>query len=441
MAKIFETLKGTYDYLPKEQSIRERIKDRLKNVFEIYGFLPVETPIVSMLDLLTSKYSEDADILNEIYKLSDQGKRELGLRYDLTICLTKLISSNRSINLPFKRYEIGKVFRDGPVKLGRNREFTQCDVDVVGVSSMIQEAEFMNLTHEAYSQLGLDVEIRYNNRKILYGIIKTIFGEMSEELLRNCVMLVDKLDKMTKQELEKEFNNLGFSAESFDELYNSFSMNYDDLKEKFSESPLEILKEGFSEMDEMRELSRPTEAWNSMVYAPYLARGIDIYTGTVWEIFLKEKNIGGHDFNLSLGGGGRYDKIITSFIDDGNLYPAIGMSFGLDVIYEVIQAKEEENIKSELALFVIPLNTKQESFIFTQGLRRHGLNVDIEKVDRRVKKSMNYANKEGIAFVTIIGEDEVANRLINIKDMNTGEEIPFAIGEYEKIVNFVKERL
>ncbi len=441
MAKTFETLKGTYDYLPSEQSLRESIKDRLKDVFKRYGFLPAETPILSMLDLLTSKYSSDADILNEIYKLSDQGKRELGLRYDLTICLTKLISSNRGISLPFKRYEIGKVFRDGPVKLGRNREFTQCDVDVVGVSSILQEAEFMNLTHEAYSELGLEVEIRYNNRKILYGIIKSIFGEMSDELLRSVVMLVDKLDKMTKEELEREFIKLGLSSKSYDELYNSFSMSYEDLKAKYENSTSEILKEGFLEMDELRALTTSTPAWKSMLYAPYLARGIDIYTGTVWEIFLKERNIGEHDFNLSLGGGGRYDNIITSFIDDGNSYPAVGMSFGLDVIYEVLKAKEGDEKKSDIDLFIIPLETKKDSFIFTQGLRTRGIKADIEKVDRRVKKSLNYANKEHIPFVVIIGEDEVKNRMINIKDMTTGEETPFSLDDYEGICEFINKRL
>ena len=139
MSKKFENLKGTYDYLPDKQIIRENIKEMLQSEFVKYGFAPIETPILCKFDLLASKYSEGADILNETYKLSDQGSRKLGLRYDLIITFSKLISSNANVVLPFKRYEIGKVFRDGPVKIGRNREFTQCDVDVVGEKSILAD--------------------------------------------------------------------------------------------------------------------------------------------------------------------------------------------------------------------------------------------------------------------------------------------------------------
>lgn len=437
MTKTFETLKGTYDYLPHEQIVREHIKDVLRTNFVKYGFSAAETPIICMLDLLKSKYSEDADILNEIYQLSDQGKRELGLRYDLTICLTKLISSNRSITMPFKRHEIGKVYRDGPVKLGRNREFTQCDVDAVGIKSMLQEAEFMNLTHNAYKDLGLEVEIFYNNRKVLSGLILETLGEMDADNLRKCIMLVDKLEKMDKKELGEEFKKLGFDDDAFERLYETFSMNYDELKAKFGDSKHEILVEGFNELDELHNLTEGTDAEATMVYKPFLARGIDIYTSSVWEIFLKDRVVNGHEFNVSLGGGGRYDKIITTFIDDGNEYPAIGMSFGLDVIYEVIKAKADGEVEPIVDLFIIPMDTQKESFKLAENLRKLGLRVEIEKMDRRVKKSMNYANKENIPFVTVIGGDEIANGKINIKDMMSGDEKSVEISDYQGIVDFI----
>ena len=158
----YENVKGTYDYLPEKQIVREEIRSVLQSVFVKYGFAPIETPILCKYDLLASKYSEGADILNEMYTLQDQGKRKLGLRYDLTITFSKLISSNPNIVLPFKRYEIGKVFRDGPVKVGRNREFTQCDIDSVGIKSVLAEAEYMLMTNEAYKKLGLDIEIEFN---------------------------------------------------------------------------------------------------------------------------------------------------------------------------------------------------------------------------------------------------------------------------------------
>lgn len=437
MTKTFETLKGTYDYLPHEQIVREHIKDVLRTNFVKYGFPAAETPIICMLDLLKSKYSEDADILNEIYQLSDQGKRELGLRYDLTICLTKLISSNRSITMPFKRHEIGKVYRDGPVKLGRNREFTQCDVDAVGIKSMLQEAEFMNLTHNAYKDLGLEIEIFYNNRKVLSGLILETLGEMDADNLRKCIMLVDKLEKMDKKELGEEFKKLGFDDAHYERLYETFSMNYDELKAKFGDSKHEILVEGFKELDELHSLTEGTDAEATMVYKPFLARGIDIYTSSVWEIFLKDRVVNGHDFNVSLGGGGRYDKIITTFIDDGNEYPAIGMSFGLDVIYEVLKAKADGEVQPIVDLFIIPMDTQKESFKLAENLRKLGLRVEIEKMDRRVKKSMNYANKENIPFVTVIGGDEIANGQINIKNMESGDEVTKDLFDYEGILGYI----
>lgn len=440
MNKDFETLKGTYEYLPAEQTLREEIKRKLTDVFTIYGFSPAETPILCMYDLLASKYSADADILNETYKLSDQGERALGLRYDLTICFSKLIATNGSIVMPFKRYEIGKVFRDGPVKLGRNREFTQCDVDIVGVKSIMQDAEFMNLTHDGFKNLGLDVEIRYNNRKLLTGLIQKIFGKLDADTTRKAIMLIDKLDKLTNDELKAEFKKIDFDGEKVDELLQVLSLSFDKIKEKYEADAEGILKEGIDELSELVLYTKNTAASDDMVFSPYLARGIDIYTGTVWEIFLKNRNVKGHDFNVSLGGGGRYDHIITEFVGTGEEYPAIGMSFGLDVIYEILNKMHEGEVKSCVDLFIIPIGTGVDSFKLASGLRNEGLKVEIEKMDRRVKKSMNYANKENIPFVIVIGEDEVKNGKIKLKDMQSGEEYEFGIGDYVSMKKIIENK-
>lgn len=439
MNKDFETLKGTYEYLPAEQTLREEIKRKLTDVFTIYGFSPAETPILCMYDLLASKYSADADILNETYKLSDQGERALGLRYDLTICFSKLIATNGSIVMPFKRYEIGKVFRDGPVKLGRNREFTQCDVDIVGVKSIMQDAEFMNLTHDGFKNLGLDIEIRYNNRKLLTGLIQKIFGKLDADTTRKAIMLIDKLDKLTNDELKAEFKKIDFDGEKVDELLQILSLSFDKIKDKYEADAEGILKEGIDELSELVLYTKNTAASDDMVFSPYLARGIDIYTGTVWEIFLKNRNVKGHDFNVSLGGGGRYDHIITEFVGMGEEYPAIGMSFGLDVIYEILNKMHEGEVKSCVDLFIIPIGTGVDSFKLASGLRNEGLKVEIEKMDRRVKKSMNYANKENIPFVVVIGEDEVKNGKIKLKDMQSGEEHEFGIGDYVSMKKIIEK--
>lgn len=433
MGRSFENLKGTYDYLPEEQIVREKIKDTLKPIFEKYGFAPIETPIICMYDLLASKYAEGADILNEMYKLSDQGKRNLGLRYDLTITFSKLVSSNHNITMPFKRYEIGKVYRDGPVKLGRNREFTQCDVDVVGVKSMMAEAEYMMMTAEAYEKLGLDIEIEFNNRKLLSGIIKLVLGDISEEKRRKCIMLIDKFAKLTRKELVEEFLKIDVLETDFDKMREYFSLDYPTLTEKLRSVESESIKEGLAEIEELYGYLEGTNALKYMKFAPYLARGIDIYTGTVWEVFLKDRKIAGQDFTSSIGGGGRYDKIITSFVDDGNEYPAVGMSFGLDVIYEVLMLKNKDQKLSTIDLFIIPFGTEKESFRLASSLRNLGLKVEIEKASKKLKKSMMYANKINVPYVIVLGEDEIASGKLQLKNMETGENIEFAINDIEKM--------
>lgn len=409
----YENLKGTYDYLPEKQIVREHIKSILQKVFVKYGFSPVETPILCKYDLLASKYSEGADILNEMYKLSDHGKRELGLRYDLTITFAKLISSNPGIAMPFKRYEIGKVFRDGPVKVGRNREFTQCDIDAVGIKSILAEAEYMMMTNEAYRKLGLEVEIEFNNRKLLTGIITFVLGEISEEMLRKTIMLIDKFAKLTDEELVREFNTIGVSVSKVEELKKILSSDYISLKNILSKSDSNMVKEGLEEIDELYSYLEGTDTLQILRFAPYLARGIDIYTGTVWEIFLKERKVGKQEFNMSIGGGGRYDKIITTFMNNGNEYPAVGMSFGLDVIYEILMLKNPGQEKSIVDLFVIPMETQNEAFRFCSKMRNLGVRTEIEKKQQKLKKSLGYANKCKIPFVIIIGENEILTRRVS----------------------------
>lgn len=435
----YENVKGTYDYLPEKQMLRERIKNVLQKVFVKYGFSPVETPILCRYELLASKYSEGADILNEMYKLSDQGKRQLGLRYDLTITFSKLISSNQEITLPFKRYEIGKVFRDGPVKTGRNREFTQCDVDVVGIKSVMAEAEYMLMTAEAYKNLGLDIEIEFNNRKLLTGIISYVFGNVSDEIMRKIIMIIDKFAKITEEELYETFKELGFTRESVDKLKALLKCDYVTLKDMLSVSDDKSIKEGISEINELYEYVVNTEAEKCMKFAPYLARGIDIYTGTVWEVFLKNRKINEHDFNMSIGGGGRYDRIITTFINNGKEYPAVGMSFGLDVIYEIIKLKDGKISKSVVDLFVIPMETEKQSFTFTSNLRKLGVKTEIEKRAQKLKKSMSYANKMCIPYVVIIGEDEIKKQSVKVKNMETGLSQEFSIDDYDGIKKFINQ--
>ena len=191
-----QNVKGSIDYLPEEQRIRNYIHDKLRETFEEYGYQSIETPILCHYDILSGKYDENNDILKEIYKLQDQGKRNLGLRYDLTVPFAKFIALNKNkIQLPFKRYEIAKVFRDGPVKLGRDREFTQCDADVVGIDGQMIEAECLSLYVSAFQKLNIEIVIQYNSRNLMSGLI--LESGISDDFISPVITIVDKMNKLS----------------------------------------------------------------------------------------------------------------------------------------------------------------------------------------------------------------------------------------------------
>lgn len=422
-----KNVKGTYDYLPNEQRIRNFINETLKQIFEKYGYQPLETPIICYYDLLAGKYDESNDLLNEIYKLTDQGKRKLGLRYDLTVPFAKCITITKDLRLPFKRYEIGKVFRDGPVKTGRDREFIQCDVDVVGISGQIIEAELISLFIEGYSKLGIDVIVRYNSRNLMTGLI--IDQGISSELVSNVITIIDKLDKINETELLKEFNNLNIDNEKAINLLNIFKLNLDELNEKYQNTTNELIKKGLFELNELE--SYISDYKDKTKFVATLARGQEYYTGNVFEVYSKN-----NELSCSLGGGGRYDNMITNFINDGNMYPAVGISFGLSTIYEILKNKEEFKNKSLIDIYIIPMNTKKESLSLANRLRTLGYKVDLEMNDKKVKKCFEFANKENIPYVIVLGEDEIKNNYFNLKNMVTGEQ--FKIDQIDQIKDIIK---
>ena len=422
-----KNVKGTYDYLPNEQKIRNFINDTLKNVFEKYGYQPLETPIICYYDLLAGKYDESNDLLNEIYKLTDQGNRKLGLRYDLTVPFAKCITITKDLRLPFKRYEIGKVFRDGPVKTGRDREFIQCDVDVVGITGQMIEAELISLFIEGYNKLGIDVVVRYNSRKLMSGLI--IEQGINESIVSNVITIIDKLDKIDEKELLKEFNNLNINSEKALKLLNIFKLNLVNLNKMYQNTNNNLIKEGLNELVELE--SYLEEYKDNIKFVATLARGQEYYTGNVFEVYSKN-----NELSCSLGGGGRYDNMITDFINDGNSYPAVGISFGLSTIFEILKKREEFNSKSLIDIYIIPMNTKKQSLSLANKLRKLGYKVDLEMNDKKVKKCFEYANKENIPYVIVLGEDEINNKYFNLKNMITGEQTK--IENINDIKNIIK---
>lgn len=402
-------VKGTTDYSPKEQYIRNYISDTLKSVFEKYGFKPLQTPLLCYYDLLALKYDEDNDILKEVYKVTDQGNRNLALRYDLTVPFAKYIAMNPNTRLPFKRYEIGEVFRNGPVKLGRDREFIQCDVDSVGIEGQLVEAEFVALYVEAYKKLGIDVVIKYNNRKFLSGII--VEAGISEELVTDTITIIDKFEKMTRPELEKEFQKIGLNNEQIEKLFMYLNMNADELIK--IENSNETLAEGIQELETLKQYISELGLLEYVQFSPSLARGQEYYTGTVYEVYVKDGSI-----TSSIGGGGRYDKMITDFIGNGMKYPAVGVSFGLNVIYEILKDRKEFSEKALTDIFIIPMGTEIQCLKIAQNLRNAGYKVEVEMKSKKMKKALDYANNENIPYVLILGEDELTNNCITLKDMN-----------------------
>lgn len=421
-------VKGTTDNLPNKEIIRRKVVNILTNTFENYGYLPLDTSILCYYDLLASKYSGGSEILKEVYKLNDQGDRTLGLRYDLTVPFSKVISmnANKNITLPFKRYEVGKVFRDGPVKTGRAREFYQCDVDVCGIEGQFIEAEMLMMTIECYKKLGIDVYVEINNRKLLEGLIISV--GIDRDITSNVILSVDKLAKIGVDGVKEELKELNIEEEKLDKLFELFKCNIEELDETNINN--ESFIEGMSEIKELFTYIKELHLEDNAIFTPYLARGLEIYTGTVWEVFDKQKRL-----TCAIGGGGRYDKIITNFIDDGNSYPAVGISFGLVPICELL----EDYMVSSYDLLIIPLDTNVESLKLAGKLRSNDIKVIIEMNKRKVKKALESADKNKIPYVIVLGENEIKTREIEIKDMNNSTNIKVNIDDIDKIVDIIKK--
>ena len=427
-----QNVKGSMDYLPEEQILRNKVTNILSNMFENYGYLPVETTTICYYDLLASKYAGGSEILKEIYKLNDQGKRNLALRYDLTVPFSKIIAMNKGINFPFRRYEIGKVFRDGPVKVGRNREFYQCDVDVCGIEGQYVEAELFEMAVDCYHHLGIDIYIEWNNRKFLSGLIQEC--GISKEFTSSVILSVDKLAKIGEAGVRKELEEYHISGDKLDKLFNFFKIDLSVLEKSFSNSNNELLKSGIEEILTLNNYLVEL-GLKEAKFTPYLARGLEIYTGTVWEVFDKEQNV-----TCAIGGGGRYDNIITNFIADGNIYPAVGMSFGLVPIVEILRKKTENKENKLYDLYIIPFDKKTESIslMLANKLRNKGIKVIIEMNHKKIKKCFDWANNKAIPYVTVIGEDEMKNQKLNLKNMKTGNSTEYSLNDIDNIVNIIK---
>ncbi|WP_337957778.1 histidine--tRNA ligase [Guptibacillus spartinae] len=413
-----QNVKGTMDYLPEDEQIRRKVRRTLEDTFIQYNCLPLETPILNEQKLMASKYAGGDEILEEMYTLSDRGKRELALRYDLTIPFAKVVAMNPGLRMPFKRYEIGKVFRDGPVKPGRFREFTQCDVDITGVSSQMAEAELLEMALDIFNQLELNVTIQYNNRKLLAGMLQTL--SIPSSRLNDVILTMDKLEKIGIEGVKKELQQKDIAAdaiwniERYAQDWSGQNLAY---FQQFA-SKNENVQTGLNELSELTSYLDGLNILKNCAFNPFLARGLDIYTGTIYEIFLSDQSI-----SSSIGSGGRYDSAIAGLLGSEESFSTVGISFGLDVILTALKRREPSIVKDEKPDYVIiPIDAKREALIVASAYRKLGYRMEVDMSEKRTGKSLERASKRGIEKVILIGNEEVMNSEIIIKSLNEGKE-------------------
>ncbi|WP_283152868.1 histidine--tRNA ligase [Guptibacillus hwajinpoensis] len=413
-----QNVKGTMDYLPEDEIIRRKVRRTIEDTFIQYNCSPLETPILNDRKLMASKYAGGDEILEEMYSLSDRGDRDLALRYDLTIPFAKVVAMNPALPMPFKRYEIGKVFRDGPVKPGRFREFTQCDVDITGVSSQMAEAELMEMALDLFNQLELDVTIQYNNRKLLAGMLESI--SIPTPRLNDVILTMDKLEKIGMEGVKQELFQKDISSEAINSVdrYAKEWINQDLYYFEQFASANSTVREGLNELKELTSYLDGLNLVQKCEFNPFLARGLDIYTGTIYEIFLSNQSI-----TSSIGSGGRYDSAIGGLLGSEEPFSTVGISFGLDVILTALKQNGTSLVTNEKPEYVIiPIDAKREAMIVASAYRKLGCRIEVDMSEKRIGKSIERASKRGIEKVILVGDKEVENNEIIVKTLDQGTE-------------------
>jgi histidyl-tRNA synthetase len=334
---------------------------------------------------------------------------------------------NPTVKMPFKRYALGRVYRDGPVKTGRMREFWQCDVDIVGSKSMLADAQCLQIGLKFFNEVGLDFRIELNSRRILDGMMEQ--AGVPEELRMPAILEIDKLKKTSMESVQEELGKVGLGADAIGVVSTILKITGTNA-EKLSKLKELIDNEtgvlGLKEIEEI--LSYVPDS--RVVFNPALARGLSYYTGPVFEIFLSDEKL----FSSALTAGGRWDKMIGDFIGGGKEYPAVGISFGIEPITTVLGMLSKEvgdgkAVKTVTELYVIPIQTTSECVLLCEKLRAGGVKTDMDIMGRGLSKNLDYANKMGIPFVLFVGEDEIKQGKYKLKDMKSGKDEMIGVGD------------
>ena len=416
--------KGTRDFLPRQMSIRTRVIDTLRRVFTRYGFDAVETPAFERIETLTGKYSDENDKL--MYRIHKRGKEakpgecDLGLRYDLTVPLARLVAMHPELRMPFKRYQIQPVWRADRPQKGRFREFYQCDVDILGTESTLADAECIAVIADALKELGFKkYTVLLNDRRILSDFAQKAGAQTPQEEM-SVLTAIDKLDKIGVERVQQELTGRGFNAAGLQPLWTLMETK------SSNEACLEALttmvdargKDGVATIREIVEnLSDMGIPISQIRIDPTLARGSDYYTGPVFELHVDEPKVG------SLGGGGRYDRLIGSF--SGKDIPAVGFSFGLErilVVMEELGMIEPTNTAADILVTVFSDELRATSSRFANQLRAAGIPTDLYLGTGKFKSQFKYANARGYPFMAVIGPDEKDASKVAIKNLANGEQ-------------------
>ena len=439
--------KGTRDFSPIEMAKRNYIFNTIKEVFLLYGFQQIETPAMENLSTLMGKYGEEGDKL--LFKMLNSGDylknapaemleqhdyihlipkiSEKGLRYDLTVPFARYVVMHRNdIQFPFKRYQIQPVWRADRPQKGRYREFYQCDADVVGSDSLMNEIELVGMIDEVFKRFGINVIIKINNRKVLSGIAEVIGAP---DKIVDITVAIDKIDKIGLENVNAELLEKGLSQDAVDALQPLLTLSGSNEEKLATLSTLLASSEvGMKGVEELRYVLSNSEAQQPKGVVELdvsLARGLNYYTGTIIEVKAKDVAIG------SITGGGRYDNLTGVFGMPGT--SGVGISFGADRIYDVLNTLElypKDTLASTKVLFVnFGENEGAQSLQYVMKLRANGIPAEIYPDSTKMKKQMSYANDKNVAYVAMVGETELANGTIALKCMETGEQENLTIDE------------
>ena len=428
------TLSGFMELMPNEQILFEQIKEKIEKTYQKFGFLPLDTPILELSEVLLAKAGGETE--KQIYRF-EKGDTDISMRFDLTVPLAKYVAKNYgNLSFPFRRYQIGKVYRGERTQKGRFREFYQCDIDIIGDGelSIINDAELPSVIYTVFKELGFDdFTIRINNRKILNGLFESLNQkENSVEILR----IIDKIDKIGKEAVIDELEKIEVDEESISKImaFIGIEGETDEKLQKLKE--LDIQNEMFEAgLEELTQVVKYVRAFgipeNNFKVDLTIARGLDYYTGTVYETFLNEyRELG------SVCSGGRYENLVEYYTD--KKLPGVGISIGLTRLFyklnelQIINAKK----KSISEILIVPMLEDMSIPIrIANELRKNGINTEIFLNNKKLKAKMKYADKLEIPNVIVIGEDEVNTGIVKIKNMITGNEQESKI---ENIVDYFK---